>query len=256
VDGPPGSVVQVCGSLHVTIQGRDIAPSVPPGQARVLLIHLVLHRSRPVDRARLIEALWPSPPPACDRALAALLSRIRAAVGSDTLPPRSEVRLVLPEPARVDIEEARSSIHRADAAIADEQWPVAWTAARIALNVARRDLLPTVDLAWVDAERDALRDVKLRAWEAVAEAGLGLGGAELVSAHRAARALMREEPLRENGYRLGMRVALRRGNPAEAFAIYGVLRARLAEELGVDPGRETRHLFEDVLASTVPAGGA
>jgi SARP family transcriptional regulator, regulator of embCAB operon len=256
VDDRHRSVVQVCGPLHVTIQGRDVTPAVPPGQARVLLTHLVLHRFRPLDRARLIEALWPSPPPACDRALAALLSRIRSAVGSDTLPARSEVRLVLPEPARVDIEVARSAIHRAESAVAVGEWPTAWTAARIALNITRRDLLPTLDLPWVESERDALRDIHLRAWEAVAEAGLGLGGAELVSAHRGARTLMREEPLRESGYRLGMRVALRRGNPAEALAIYGVLRARLTEELGVDPGRETRHLFEGILASTVPAGGS
>lgn len=244
-----GSRVQVCGPLRVVTEGRDVSASLPCGQAGVLLTYLVVTRVRPTERDHLPAVLWgDAPPAAAHRVVAALLSRLRAVLGSEVLPPRGEPQLRLPEPARIDLELAHTAAHRADAAIAAGDWRSAWTAARIALYTAKRDFLPAVDLEWAAAERDELRDIRWRAWEAIGECGLGLGGAELVSSRRAGRALIREDPLRESGYRLAMRVALRQGNPAEALRIYESLRSRLADELGVDPGPHSRALFDEVLS--------
>lgn len=244
-----GSHVQVCGTLHVRIEAHDVSHHLPAGQARVLLTYLVLTRLRTTDRSALPSILWNAdPPPSAERVVAALLSRLRSVLGPSVLPPRGEPHLRLPEPAKVDIEGARQAAHSADAAVAAGDWPAAWASARIALYTAQRDLLPGVDLDWVAAERDALRDIRWRAWEAVGEAGLGLGGSEVVSSRRAARELMREEPLRESGYRLAMRAALAQGNTAEALSIYDRLRTRLADELGVDPGPESRALFKQILS--------
>lgn len=246
-----GCRVQVCGTVSLVVDGRDLASAVPAGQARTLLVHLVLTRIRATERSTLPSRLWNGEPPAsAERVIAALLSRLRSALGPDLLPPRADPQLRLPEPARVDLERARQAVHTADAAVSAGDWTTAWTAARIALGVAQRDVLPGVDLPWVVAERERLRDIRWRAWEAVGEAGLGLGGAEVVSSRRAGRELMREEPLRESGYRLAMRAALAQGNAAEAIAIYDALRTRLATDLGVDPGPQSRALFEQTLAST------
>lgn len=246
-----GSRAQVCGELRLSIHGEDVSRGVPAGQATTLLTYLIIHRDRPVDRDSLSAALWSDDePPSVDRVIAALLSRIRAAIGRDVLPTRGEPQIVLPEPAIVDLEAARRAVHTADAAIAASDWRGAWLAARIALYTSERHLLPGVDLPWVDAERDGLRDIQWRAWEALGEAGLGLGGAELVSSRRAGRELMRNEPLRESGYRLAMRVAAAQGNDAEAIHIYHGLRRRLADDLGIDPGTETRTLFERIVTGT------
>lgn len=249
--GPVGSRVQVCGALRMLVDGNEVGSGIPVGQARTLVTYLVLNRRRHLDRSGLAQALWSEDIPAsADRTIAALLSRARAAVGNEVLPARGDVLIRLPEPAAVDIETAREASHRADAAIAAQQWTTAWTAARIALNVATRGILPGIDLPWVVTERDALHDIRMRAWEAIGEASLGLGGAELVSGRRAGREMIAAEPLRESGYRLAMRVAVAQGNPAEALKVYENLRSRLAEDLGVDPGQESRDLFTSVLAST------
>jgi SARP family transcriptional regulator, regulator of embCAB operon len=60
---------------------------------------------------------------------------------------------------------------------------------------------PGEDLSWADAVRRELEDLRLRALEAAAEAGLALGGAELDGAKRSARRLVELEPYRESGYR-------------------------------------------------------
>ena len=67
---------------------------------------------------------------------------------------------------------------------------------------------------------------------------------------------MHDEPLRESGYRLAMRACVARGNQAEALRIYGVMRRRIAEELGVDPGPASRALFEEILAESSVASAA
>lgn len=243
--------VQVCGTVSLLVDGRDLGAAVPAGQARTLLVHLVITRIRATERSTLPTRLWSGEPPASsERVVAALLSRLRSALGADLLPPRTDPQLHLPEPAHVDLERARQAVHTADAAVSAADWTAAWTAARIALGVAQRDFLPGVDLPWVVAERERLRDIRCRAWEAVGEAGLGLGGAEIVSSRRAGRELIGEEPLRESGYRLAMRAALAQGNTAEAIAIYDTLRGRLAADLGIDPGPESRALFEQTIAST------
>jgi DNA-binding SARP family transcriptional activator len=243
-----GSRVQVCGPLRALIAAEEIGTLIPVGQARTLFTYLVLNRGRALDRGRLLEVLWAGEaPPSAERTAAALLSRLRAVLGPELLPTRADTLLRLPEPAWVDLETAREAAHRADAAIAAQSWTTAWTSARIALNIASRGLLPGVDLPWVWAERAELDDVRLRALEAIGEASIGLSGAELISGRRAARVLVRDEPLRESGYRLGMRVALAQGNPAEALALYESLRARLADELGVDPGPESQALFAEIL---------
>lgn len=243
--------VQVCGELRLSIDGTEIGHLVPAGQASILLTYLILHRDRPTARCSLPAVLWcRNEPASADRVVPALLSRIRSALGPSVLPTRGEPHLNLPEPAVVDIESARRAVHTADAAIAAHDWATAWVSARVALYAAQRDFLPGFEVPWAQAERENLRDVQWRAWEAVGEAGLGLGGAELVSSRRAGRELMRHEPLRESGYRLAMRVAAAQGNDAEAIHIYHVLRRRLAADLGVDPGPETRELFEHLVVGT------
>lgn len=248
MDGDGGCRLQVCGPLYLCVHGDDRTSRVPVGQARVLLVHLVLTRDAPQARARLVGALWSGDPPAhAERDVTALLSRLRSVLGPDVLPPGGDVRLLLPAHAVVDREVAHAAIERAEHALAEGDWSAAWAAGRTAMAIARRGFLPGVDLPWVERERERLRDVLLRSYEAVGEAGLGLGGPEVPTARRLAAELIAEEPMRESGYRLAMRAAVAHGDEAEALTVYAGLRQRLADELGVDPGPQSRALFEEVL---------
>ena len=99
-------------------------------------------------------------------------------------------------PARpwVDLEAATEAIHRAESAIAQEEWARAWAPSLTALFVAERDFLPGEDAPWIDDIRNQLNVVRLRALECYAAAGLGIGGTELAAAVRAGRQLIRARP--------------------------------------------------------------
>jgi DNA-binding SARP family transcriptional activator len=228
--------VQLCGTFAVEISGRRVDHRFPGRQGRLLFGYLTLFRLQPVSRDNLVDVLWgDSPPAAASSALTVLVSKIRAVVGHGALPGRTELSLVLPEPAGVDVEDAVAALHSAESATAQQDWRRAWTQALTAQLVTRRPLLPDADAPWAEAWRRRLGDVHVRALECYATACLRLAGPELRGAVRAARELVDIAPLRETGHRLLMQSLAAEGNVAEALAAYQRLRTALREQLGVDP---------------------
>ena len=239
--------VQLCGKLVARIEGRRVDALLPGRQGRLAFAFLVFNRRRAVTLGALADALWPVEAPALvDTALNALLSKLRKAVGSDCIDGRGEVRLVLRN-AWVDAEAAQESIHRAEAAVARQAWADAWGPSRVALHIARRDLLPGEDAQWIEAQRRRLEDIELRALETIAASSLELGPSELDSAIRSGHDLVRLASHRESGYRLLMRALVQKGNPAEALGVYEQLRMRLRDDLGAVPSRETQALHRTLL---------
>ena len=192
--------------------------------------------------------LWDDRVPAsADVALRSLLSKLRAAVGDDLLRGRSDLSLALPPEAWVDYEAAHQAIHRAEADIAREHWHDAWWPTRIARNIAHREFLSGVECRWVDERRAALEDLRLRAHEAIVKVGLGIGGSELISAKRSARAIIDESPYRESGYCLLMRAHAATGDVSEALLVYEQLRRTLRDELGTTPGPLAQALHSELI---------
>jgi DNA-binding SARP family transcriptional activator len=100
---------------------------------------------------------------------------------------------------------------------------------------------------WVDSIRRDFDDLLLRAYECIAASGTGLGGPELASAERSARALIRLAPYRESAHRLLMQVLASQGNVAEALLTFENLRCRLRDELGTNPAPDTQALHAQLL---------
>jgi len=229
--------VQLCGPFRIEIEGRRAEGRLPGRQGRLLFAYLVLNRPRAVPREELVDALWPERPPArAGASLTILLSKLRAAVAPARVDGRNEVALVLPEGTEVDVQRALEAVHRAESAVALGEWRRGWSPALTALLVAERRLLPDCEAPWLDEWRRRLEDVHVRALEAYAAACLGIGGAELAAAERAARRLVALAPYRENAHRLLIEAVAARGNVAEALRVYEDLRHLLREELGVAPG--------------------
>jgi len=244
------TTVQLCGRFAVELAGRRVEQFLPGRQGRLLFSFLALNRDRPVSRSELVEAVWWSAPPRDpSEALAALLSKVRAALGGDYIVGRSELTLALPGDAVVDVERAFSSVHEAESACARGDWPRAWSAALASQFVARRRLLQEFEGGWIDEWRRSLEGVRLRGLECYAAACLGTGGAELAAAERAARELVQAAPLRESGYTLLMRTLEARGNAAEALVVYETARERLREDLGTSPGEALRSIHRRLLGA-------
>jgi DNA-binding SARP family transcriptional activator len=240
LEGLSGSVprIQLCGCFVVELDSRRIDAALPSRQGRLLFAYLALNRDRALTRDELVEAVWPyATPSAAPSALTVLVSKMRAALGAEVLSGRGELRLNLPRSARVDVEEAIAGVHQAQSAIAQREWRRAWGPALRAQLIARRRLLPEHDTPWLDQWRQRLSDVHDHALEAYVASCLGIGGTELPSAERAARALVNRAPLRETGYALLMDALAVQGNVAEAMRVYDRARTTLDQELGITPGR-------------------
>ena len=234
--------IQLCGRLVAEIAGRRIDTDLPGRQGRILFAFLVVNRLRTASRDELVEAVWPG---GRDGGLSPLLSKLRRLV---ELEGRSRIRIVLPAEAWIDVDAAAEGLHRAETAVARRDWKAAWGPARVAQHVARRGFLPGEEAPWVSEERRRLEEIHTRSLELVAEACVNIGGGELDTAERAARALVREQPFHETGWRLLMRVLDARGNRAEALKVYDELRAFLREELGTAPSGVTKALHGELLA--------
>jgi SARP family transcriptional regulator, regulator of embCAB operon len=242
--------IQVCGLLVVERDGQRLDALLPGRQGRLLFAYLVVNRHRQVPRDELAEALWREPDPAAvDARLNPLLSKLRRAFGAGTVEGRSTLRLCLPS-AWVDLEAAVEAVHRAESAVAQQDWTRAWGPALTALFVAERGFLPGEDAPWIDEIRHQLTVLRLRALECYAVAALGIGGTELAAAVRAGRELIRLAPLRESGYRYLMQALAAQDNLAEALVAYGQLSDCLRDQLGVSPSPATRELYQRLLAAT------
>ncbi len=240
--------VQLCGRLSVEVGGVQLAERLRGRQARLLLAYMLLNRSRHVGREELIGAVWPERAPVSqDAALRTLLSRLRSAVGASALAGREELILALPEPVWVDFEAAGAELQRAVQALEQGDARSAWALAQVPLNIASRGLLPGAQAGWLESHRRELDDVRLQALEVVGRAGLRMGGAQLSSVERAARALIDSEPYRESGYVLLMDALAARGNVAEGMRVFERLRTLLRDELGTAPSRDAISAYERLL---------
>jgi SARP family transcriptional regulator, regulator of embCAB operon len=240
--------MQLCGRLVVRLGGRRLEDALPGANGRLLLAYLVLNRRRRMSRDELLVAVYgEDAPPDYHPRLSVLLSKLRSIVGHGVLAGRSELELVLPPDAFVDVEAALDAVHRAESHVASREWADAWGPAGVAYHVASRPLLQAHDRPWLDEWRRRLGDVRVRGLECFAAARLGLGGPTLPQAEQCARQLIELAPYRETGYRILMEALERRGNAAEALLVYDGLRVLLRDELGTAPSAELQSLHRRLL---------
>jgi DNA-binding SARP family transcriptional activator len=248
---PLATRIQLCGRLVVKLDGRRVEDQLPGGKGRLLFAYLVLNRDRRIGREELLMAVYgEEASPQQHPSLSVLLSKLRGVIGHERLVGRSEIDLVLPPYAFVDIEAAREALHRAESYVAAGEWAESWGPAGVAYHVARRPLLQGEDRPWLEEWRRRLEDLEVRGLECFAEARLGLGGPTLPQAEECARRLIELAPYRETGHRILIEALERRGNVAEALRAYDRLRVLLRDELGVAPGPAVQGVHRRLLAET------
>ena len=240
------TTIQLCGRFAVELEGVRIENELPGRQGRLLVAYLVLNRDRSATRNELIEALWPGELPRDPGdALAAILSKVRVDAREPLPRGTQRARARAAAGTDVDVERALTAAHQAESACAQADWARAWARSLTAQIVARRTLLADYEAAWIDEWRRELDGIRVRSLECYARACLGLGGAELSAAERAARQLVRTAPLRESGYGLLMEALKAQGNAAEALVVY--------ESAPAVSARHTRHVAGRARSGRVPA---
>jgi DNA-binding SARP family transcriptional activator len=243
--------VRVLGLLEVTVDG--VPASVGGPRQRCVLARLIAGHGQVVSADRLIEDLYADEAP--PRALAAVQSYVshlrralepgraawdRAGVLAAS-PPGYALRLGRD---MVDAWSFENEVHQAaglddPAALHSRLSP--------ALASWRGPAFQEFGgLPWADLEASRLDELRLTAIEMRAAAALRLGRAAQMVADL--DQLTAEYPLREEAWRLLALALYQSGRQGDALAALRRARARLAEELGVDPGPALRELEDGILA--------
>lgn len=250
----PRTRIRLCGPLALEIDGHDLAPGLPGGQAAALVGRLLADPQHAADRDELIDLLWPARPPRDPQAaLRPVLSRIRRAIAPAVLEGRERLRLALPEPVWIDADSADHAVRAARAAARSGAWRRAREHAEHALELVGPGFLPAAEGDWAAARRQELEELALEALEWIARSGPALGGADLAAAERAGRELVARAPFRETGYRFLMETLAAAGNAAEALRVYEDLRVLLRDELGAAPAAEVQAVHGRLLAAEAAA---
>jgi DNA-binding SARP family transcriptional activator len=227
-------------SLHL---GRGRRPStvlvLPLGSQR-LVAYLGLSY-RPA-RSAVAGALWPDASESlAHNSLRSLLWRLQKAAPG--LLDVSGGALALSRGVRVDVRELTAWAR----GVLD---PATEVAEVLPLDVGPTgELLPGWYDDWVLLEREGLRQLRMHAFEALADklSRAGRYGEAVHAAHTAIRA----EPLRETAHRALVRAHVAEGNLAEALRAYESFRTVLARELGIVPTASMEALVSGLRRSSL-----
>ncbi|MFF2076231.1 BTAD domain-containing putative transcriptional regulator [Kitasatospora sp. NPDC058162] len=241
------------GILGTTTAHHDDGTPVPLGGARLraLLTALALRQGRPVPADLLVDEVWEAEPPQdSSAALQTLVGRLRRTIGRERVG-SGPAGYWLADPATdlADFQrlsaEGRHALDAGDDALAAERL-------RAALALWRGPALADLpDRAAAAARLEAQRD-EARRHRITADLGLGRA-AELVAE---LAELCERQPLDEPLQLLMLRALHGSGRTAEALRHYERTRRALADELGVDPGRQLQSCYGELLTSAEPPPAA
>ncbi|HTZ45669.1 MAG TPA: AfsR/SARP family transcriptional regulator [Jatrophihabitans sp.] len=232
-------------------------------QQRAILALLVLSEQTPVTPERLIQTLWTGEPPASARNVVhTQVKRLRQAFEpnrmsrsrSTVLPSAGTGYVLHGGSASVDLWQFRSLVHRASRArnCHDDATVFAQLGEAVALwrGTPFADVAPVRD----SAAARVLGEQYACAVSWYAEAGIRTGhaGEVLGLVEQAAQA----RPLDEAAQALLMRAYHATARRSDGFTVYQRTQQALAEELGVDPGRELRATYEALLRDRLAPGPA
>ncbi len=252
MDGHERLRLRVLGDLTATRDGVGV--DLGGRRQRAVLAALIVVHGQAVSSERLIDCVWGDHPPADGTAaIQAYISHLRRRLEPDA-GARQRGGVIASSGAGYTLRLPRESVD----AYRFEQ------AVDSAAALEPRDAVRALDDAlalwrgapygeyagqpWVEAESVRLTELRAVARERRLEARLQLGEAALLVGEF--EALIAEDPLREERWRLLALALYRAHRQADALAALRRARATLADELGIDPGPALRALEADLLAQS------
>ena len=257
MDGQPQLHLHVLGELTATRDGAAV--DLGGRRQRAVLAGLTVLRDQVVPADRLVDCVWGDHPPAnASGALQAYVSHLRRRLEPDATARRRDAVIAsagpgyvlrLP-PEAVDAWAFESAVAAAAGQAPGEAVCTLDTALRMWRGPAYADYAGE---GWAEAEIARLTELREVARESLLRTRLELGEAPLVIGDL--EALVKDDPLREERWRL-LTLALYRAH-RQAAALAALRRARevLSDELGVDPGPALRSLEAEVLAQSPDLDG-
>jgi YVTN family beta-propeller protein len=231
----------ILGPLEVR-DGRQIV-RLGSAKQRALLGVLLLHANETVSVGRLVDELWGERPPAtAEKLVQGYVHALRKQLGEGVLRTRPPGYALTVDPRSLDLTEFERLLGEARTA------PLAHSIQlrRRALALWRGPTLADVELEGPSRHMLArLSEQRLATQLEQIDSELERGRHEQVIGEL--EALIAEHPYQERLAALLMLALYRAGRQADALKVYRMVRERLNEELGLDPGEQLRELEGRIL---------
>lgn len=224
---------RLLGPIEVSGPGGPLRLGGP--KQRSVLAALLLRAGRVVPDERLFALVWGAAPPATVRGqVQVYVSELRKLLGAPVITRRAPGYVIDVAPGELDLHEFDDAVAAARTDLDAGRVDAAANGLRAALDLWRGPALGGATQSLLDSEGSALAERRLSALEDFFDAELGAGR------HRAVVGDLRREaeanPFRERLQALLMLALHRCGRTPEALEVYTAARARLVDELGVEPG--------------------
>lgn len=240
--------LRLLGPPELVIDGRSVNLGGP--RQRVVLCLLALNANRVTPIEKLLDAVWGDSLPStargqiqiCISALRKLFAAVPGRTVIRTQPPGYVLSL---EPGELDVELFHTRVAAGRAHAAANRPAEAVAELRAALALWRGPALAGIPSDLLHREATLLEERRNAALEERLRLDLALGRhQELVGE---LRGLVIEQPLQERLHAFLMLALYRCGRQAEALEVGRRARALLADELGLDPGRELQDMEQAIL---------
>ncbi|MER5268356.1 BTAD domain-containing putative transcriptional regulator [Actinosynnema sp. NPDC002837] len=237
---------RVLGPVQAWVGGRPV--DLGHARQRCVLAVLLVEANQWLSADQLLDRAWGDRvPPGGRNTLYGYLSRLRRALRATEhaaiVHRSSGYELVVDEEA-VDVHRFRRLVARARA---ETDQVRALELAEVAAGLWRGEALLGLDTPWITSVRHGLEQERFAADTDRLDLALRLGRHAALLPELTDRAA--EHPLDEHVAAQLMLALFRSGRQAEALDRYRRLRARLAEELGAEPGSDLRRLHHRILAA-------
>lgn len=226
-------------------RGPDEIDLGSPKQRAVLAV-LLLGEGAQVTVEALVDAVWGTESPgSAVSSLRTYVHRLRRLLGPAAILSVGDGYQMPTSPQTLDLAAFQELTGRADKARRDNDDKAAARYLNDALACWQGTALAGVRGVYAQAQRERLDRLRLSALETNLAVRLELG--EHADTARELAALVAEHPLDERFREMLMLALYRSGRQAEALMMYCEARKVLADELGIDPGPELRHMHERIL---------
>ena len=233
------------GGFEATLTSGDVVP-LPTKKAQALVAYCALKPGQAHRREKLAALLWGDTREKNARnSLRQTLFLLRAALGRvrpNALRVNGDTIAIVPHAVEVDV-------HHFERLVRDAAPP----ALEQAVTLYRGDLLEgfVVDEApfeqWLLDERERLKELALEALARLLRHQIAV--AATAAAVQTARRLLSLDPLQEAVHRALMRLLALSDRREAALRQYEICVGLLRRELGLEPERETRELYEQIVRS-------
>ena len=252
---PPKQTLQIftLGPFGMAVGGRSLAVEKwQRKQALTLLKYLVTHLGRAVRREALIECLWPE----VDESHGAgrlkvtvyfLRCQLRAAeMSEDTLETVGKAYVLRHDKVWVDSQAFETLIVEGSKLQSQHRWDRAMHCYEKAQRLYRGHYMEEdVYADWCAAERERLHELLLEMLARMSDCHAVRG--HYAEAAQVCRTALVHDPCRESFHYALMEHLARLGRAERAIAQFHRCERVLALELGVEPMRETRRLYEQIV---------